>query len=224
MSTERLEFLIGKDNIEKLKNAKVAVIGLGGVGGVSAITLARSGVGTLIVQDFDVVQASNINRQIIANYETIGKYKTDLIEEEVKRINPNCKVIKIQERFNKDSTLFNYEFDFLIDAIDKIEDKILLIKTCLEKKINFISSMGAAKKLDPTKLAVMDIWKTTYDHLAKVLRKRLRDEHIYDKIMVGSSTEKPKDIPNLGSYMPVTASMGLLLADYAIKKIIQGEK
>lgn len=224
MSTERLEFLIGRENITKLQTATVAVIGLGGVGGVSAITLARCGVGTLIIQDFDVVEPSNINRQIIANYETIGRYKTDLVEEEIRKINPDCKIIKLQERYNVHSSLFNYKFDFLIDAIDKIDDKFHLIKTCLKNKVNFISSMGAAKKMDQTKLAIMDIWKTSYDPLAKILRKKLKDERIYDKIIVGSSTEDPKKIPNLGSYMPVTASMGLLLADYVIKKIIQGEE
>jgi len=223
MSIERLEYLIGSENILKLKNAKVAVVGLGGVGGVSAITLARCGVGTLIIQDFDVVEPSNINRQIIANYETIGRYKTDLVEEEVKRINPNCNVIKITEMFNENSCLFKQEIDFLIDAIDKLESKLLLMKTCLEKKIDFVSSMGAAKKMDPTKLAIMDIWKTSYDSLARIIRKRLKEDNIRAKIMVGCSIEKPKSIPKLGSYMPVTASMGLLLADYAIKKIIQGE-
>ena len=189
--------------------------------GISAITLARNGVGTLIIQDFDVVQSSNINRQIIANYESIGKYKVDLVEEEIKRINPNCNIIKLKERFNESSTLFNEEIDYLIDAIDSIDDKFLLIKTCLEKQVKFISSMGAAKKMDQTKLAITEISKTTYDPLAKVLRKKLRDAKIYDKIMVGSSTEEPKKITNLGSYMPVTASMGLLLADYVIKKIIE---
>ncbi len=221
MSFERLEFLLGSSSIDKLNNSKVAVVGLGGVGGVSAITLARNGVGTLIVQDFDVVAPSNINRQIIANYETIGKSKADLVEEEIKRINPNCKIIKLNERFNENSKLFDYDFDFLIDAIDQIDDKYLLITTCVTKKINFISSMGAAKKTDQTKLAIMEISKTTYDPLAKILRKKLRDDQIYDKIMVGSSTEAPRKIANLGSYMPVTASMGLLLADYVIKKIIE---
>src|SRR5690606_30760826 len=110
MSFERLGFLVGEDSLEKLKNAKVAVVGLGGVGGVSAITLARCGVGTLVIQDFDVVQPSNINRQIIANYETIGRPKVDLVEEEIRKINPDCKIIKLQERYNEHSSLFNYKF------------------------------------------------------------------------------------------------------------------
>lgn len=220
-SLERLEIVLGNENIKKLNSASVAVIGLGGVGGICVNTLARCGVGTLIIQDFDIVQESNINRQIVANYETIGKYKVDVAYEEIKRINPDCNVIKIIEKFDENSILFNNKFDYLIDAIDDINGKFLLIKTCLDKNIELISSMGAARKLDPTKITVMDIKKTTHDPLAKILRKKLRDAQIYDKIMVASSTEMPMDTHGLGSYMPVTSNMGLILADYIIKKIIE---
>jgi tRNA A37 threonylcarbamoyladenosine dehydratase len=217
---ERLLYLLGQEQIEKLRNATVAVIGLGGVGGVAAITLARSGVGSLLIQDYDIVQESNINRQIIANYQTLGRKKTDVCEEEILKINPNCKVIKLDEKFNQESELFSNKFDYLIDAIDSVPDKKMLIEKSLENKICFISSMGAAKKTEPTKLSIMDLRKTSYDPLAKILRSHFRDYK--EPIMVVSSTEEVKPIPNLGSYMPVTATAGLLLADYIIKKIIGG--
>ncbi len=217
---ERLLYLLGQEQIEKLRNATVAVIGLGGVGGVAAITLARSGVGSLLIQDYDIVQESNINRQIIANYQTLGRKKTDVCEEEILKINPNCKVIKLDEKFNQESELFSNKFDYLIDAIDSVPDKKMLIEKSLENKICFISSMGAAKKMEPTKLSIMELRKTSYDPLAKILRSHFRDYK--EPIMVVSSTEEVKSIPNLGSYMPVTATAGLLLADYIIKKIIGG--
>lgn len=220
-SLERLRYLVGEKAIKRLNNSRVAIIGLGGVGGVAAITLARSGVGTLIIQDFDIVQVSNINRQIIANHHTIGMNKADLVEDEIRRINPNCQIIKFNERFNQDSKLFINKIDFLIDAIDVIDDKYFLITECLKNKIPFISAMGAAKKMDINKLEVTEITKTTYDPLAKILRKKLRDNKIYDKIMVVSSTEEPAKIAGLGSYMPVTAGAGLMLADYVIKQIIK---
>ena len=218
---ERIETLIGANALNALAKARVAVVGLGGVGGICALTLARSGVGSLIVLDFDRVQESNINRQIIASYLSLGEYKAKLVAEEVLKVNPNCKVVCLNERFNEDSTLFNYQFDYLVDAIDGIEGKFLLIKRCLQEKIPFISSMGAAKKLDLKKLEVTEISKTAYDPLAKILRKKLRDEGIYDKIMVVSSTEPAQNNKTLGSYMPVTSTAGLMLADYIIKQIIK---
>jgi tRNA A37 threonylcarbamoyladenosine dehydratase len=219
---ERLKYLIGDELFVKLNQASVAVIGLGGVGGIAAITLARSGIGHLIIQDFDIVQESNINRQIIANYQSLGMKKTSLILNEIKAVNPDCQVTVLDERYNENSQLFHHHIDFLIDAIDSIQDKFLLIKQCLASKIPFISSMGAAKKMDLKKLEVMEIMKSSYDPLAKIIRKKLRDENIYEKIMVVSSTEPVMQIAELGSYMPVTAAAGLLLADYAIKTLMKG--
>lgn len=218
---QRLEALIGDNNFEKLSTTTVAVIGLGGVGGTSAITLARCGVGSLIIQDFDVVCESNFNRQVIANVSTLGKYKVDVLEEMILKINPNCKVIKLNEKFDSSSTLFSHKFDYLIDAIDSVDDKINLIKNCLNNNICFISSMGTAKKFDIKKLEITTINKTTYDPLAKVIRKKLRIDNINDNFNVLSSTEEPKKGEILGSYMPVTSCAGLMLADFIIKKIIE---
>lgn len=221
---ERLEYLLGTENINKLKQAKVAVVGLGGVGSVATLALARSGIGTLVIQDFDVIQESNINRQLIANYTSIGHRKVDVMEEEILKVNPECHVIKLFERFSKESKLFENDFQYLIDAIDSIEDKFLLIKQSIKNKISFISAMGAAKKTDPKQLSVTRIDKTSYDPLAKIIRRKLREENIKENFMVVSSTEAPAEIVRLGSYMPVTATAGLLLADYIIKLIIAGGK
>lgn len=218
---ERIETLIGENNFEKLSNETVAIVGVGGVGGTSIMTLARCGVGTLIIQDFDVVCESNFNRQVVANIDTLGKNKVDAMEEIILKINPKCKVIKLNEKFDSNSKLFSYNFNYLIDAIDSVNDKLLLIKTCLEKNINFISSMGTAKKFDIKKLEITTINKTSYDPLAKVIRKRLRENNINNNFMVLSSTEEPKKSDCLGSYMPVTSTAGMMLADYIIKKIIE---
>ena len=208
------------DDFNKIKESKVAIVGLGGVGGVSAITLARSGISNFVLCDFDKVVDNNINRQVVASVNTIGLYKVDVLEKMIKDINPLANIIKIKEPFNKDSILFSYDFDFLVDAIDDVDNKYLLIKETINHNIPIISSMGTAKKTDIKKLAIMDINKTSYDPLAKIIRKKMREDDIKLKFMCLSSTEEVKiDGPLLASYMPVTASAGLMIADYVIKKI-----
>lgn len=222
----RLQALLGNDNLKKILNSQVAVIGLGGVGAQACLALARSGVGTLIIQDFDIVTEANFNRQALAFDDTIGLAKVEIMASMIYKINPLCKVIKLQERFDETSKLFACDFKFLIDAIDSVDNKLLLIKQCLNHNIDFISSMGTAKKMSIDKLEITDITKTTHDPLAKIIRKRLRDEGITDKVKVLSSTEEPLvKGKELASYMPVTATAGLMLADYIIKRIIyDGEK
>ena len=218
---KRLFSLLNDNQIERIQNAKVCIVGIGGVGSVATEVLARSGISKFVLCDFDVIQESNINRQVIANQNTIGKYKVDVAKEKILEINPNACVEVIKERFSDELSLFDFKFDYLIDAIDDINNKFLLIKTCLEKDIPFISSMGTAKKFDSSLLKVVDINKTSYDPLAKRIRKMLRDNNINKKFMVVSSTEEPKNSDILGSYMVVTAYSGLLLADYIIKEIIK---
>ena len=212
--------LLDENQIHKIKSAKVCIVGLGGVGSVSALTLARCGISNFVICDFDVVQESNINRQVIANINTIGKYKADVTKEMILEINPNANVEVIKEKFTEELSLFEFNFDYLIDAIDDINNKYLLIKKCLEHDKCFISSMGTAKKFDSSKLKVVDISKTSYDPLAKRIRKKLRDDNINKKFMVVSSTEEITKSEILGSYMIVTSYSGLLLADYIIKQII----
>ena len=219
----RLEYLFQKD-LEKIKNSKVCVVGLGGVGGIALEALVRSGVSEITICDFDNVNVSNINRQVIANYNTIGMKKVDASIALIKSINPNAIIHAYDKKIDENNLeFFNNGFDYLIDAIDDINAKILIIKECLKRNITFISSMGTAKKLDPTRFKVVDIKKTNYDPIAKILRKRFREEEIIGKIMVVYSDEEPLAIDKLGSYMPVVSSAGLLSSDYIIKEILRRE-
>ena len=217
----RLEYLFDKD-LEKIKNSKVCVVGLGGVGSIAMESLVRTGVGELTICDFDVINVSNINRQIITNHNNIGIKKVDASKKLCEDINPNIKLNIYDKKIDENNLeFFNYGFDYLIDAIDDVNAKLLLYKECLKRNITFISSMGTAKKLNPQKFKIIDLKKTSYDPLAKTLRKKCRDLGIDGKIMVVCSEEEPMDINNLGSYMPVVSTAGLLCSDYIIKEILR---
>jgi tRNA A37 threonylcarbamoyladenosine dehydratase len=189
----RTELAIGTDGLEIMKNSTVAVLGIGGVGAIAVEALARTGVGRIIVIDKDVVDITNINRQIHALITTVGQRKTDLMVERVKLINPDCETIALN-MFYTDETyeeLFKYELDYILDASDTVSYKIHIIKECLKRKIPIISSMGAANKMDPTRFQVADISKTTMDPLARVIRTSLRKDGIKKGVKVVFSTEKP---------------------------------
>ena len=225
---KRLEMLIGKDNLNILKNKSVLILGVGGVGGYVAEALARSNIGTLILVDYDIVDVTNINRQIIALESTIGKKKVDVLEERIKDINSGCKIIKIDKfiDLNNLEDLFKYNIDFFVDACDTVTTKKEVIKKCLDKDIDFISSMGTGNKLDPSKLEIIDIRKTVNDPLARILRKFIKDEKINKKVMVLSSKELPiktgERTPGSTAFVP--SSAGLLIASYIIRKFINNEK
>lgn len=221
---ERLELLIGKDNVKKLNNTKVLVIGLGGVGGILTETLVRNGIENITIIDNDKIDITNKNRQIIALDSTIGKNKTEVLKDRLLDINSKCNIEIITDFIDKNNIeiLFKNPVDYVIDACDTVSTKILLIEECLKRNIKVISSMGMGKKLDLSKLKIMDIRKTSYDKLAKVVRKKLKDDGINEKVMVLSSDEEPIDTKdNIGSYSPLTSSAGLLIADYVIKDIIK---
>ena len=221
---ERLELLIGKENLSKLNNTKVLVIGLGGVGGILTETLVRNGIENITIIDNDIVDITNKNRQIIALDSSIGKKKTDVMKGRLLDINKDCNVTIISEFIDKNNIdlLFNEPLDYVVDACDTVSTKILLIEECLKRNIKIVSSMGMGKKTNLSKLKIMDIRKTSYDKLAKVVRKKLRDDGINEKIMVLSSDEEPIDTKeNIGSYSPLTSYAGLLMADYVIKDIIK---
>ena len=222
---KRLEMLIGNDNLKELKNKSVLILGVGGVGGYVAEALARSNIGTLILVDYDIVDITNINRQIIALDSTIGKKKVDVLEERIKDINSGCKIIKIDKfiDINNLEELFKYKIDFLVDACDTVSTKKETIKKCLEKDIDIISSMGTGNKLDPSKLEITDIRKTVNDPLARILRKFIKDEKINKKVMVLSSKELPiktgERTPGSTAFVP--SSAGLLIASYIVRHFIE---
>ena len=220
----RLEKVIGNDNLKILNKKSVLVLGCGGVGGYVVEALARSNIGTLILVDYDIVDVTNINRQIIALESTIGRKKVDVLEERIKDINSGCKIIKIDKFIDQNNLeeLFEYKIDFLVDACDTVTTKKEVIKKCLNKNIDFISSMGTGNKLDPSKLEITDIRKTINDPLARILRKFIKDEKINKKVMVLSSKELPiktkERTPGSTSFVP--SSAGLLIASYIIRKFI----
>lgn len=220
----RLEKVIGSDNLNNLNNKTVLVLGVGGVGGYVVESLARSNIGTLIIVDYDKVEESNINRQIIALNSTIGKSKVDVLEERIKDINSGCKVIKV-DKFIDDKNfneLFDNHIDYFVDACDTVLVKKLVIKECLKRNIPFISSMGTGNKLDPSKLEIIDIRKTVNDPLARILRKFVKDEKINKKVMVLSSSELPIKTGDRtpGSTAFVPSSAGLLIASYIVRSFI----
>lgn len=221
---DRLIRIIGEDNLNKLNSKRVLVLGLGGVGGLATETLIRNGITNIIIVDNDKIDITNKNRQIIALDSNINVLKVDAFEKRIKDINKDTNIIKISEFIDENNIdlLFKYNPDYIIDACDSVNTKVSLIKECLNRNIKFISCMGMGKKMDISKLKVMDIKKTNYDKLAKVIRKRLKDENIVGKVTVLSSDENvinTKEV--IGSYSPVTMSAGIYLADYIIKEIIK---
>ncbi len=242
----RNELAIGHDGLAQLKNSTVAVLGIGGVGSFSAEALARSGVGRLVLVDKDDVDITNVNRQIHALLSTVGRQKVELMKERIQDINPECEVIALKMFYTEETyeQFFSYDLDYVIDASDTISYKIHLMKQCLERKIPIISSMGVANKMDPTRLRVTDISKTSYDPLAKVIRTRLRKEGIYKGIEVVFSDEQPikiredirKEIvpeaaengsirkakmpPSSNAFVPSVC--GLIMAGHVITKLLAG--
>lgn len=220
---ERLLPIIGADGLAKLQNAHVAVVGLGGVGGAAVEVLARSGVGKLTLIDFDTVQPSNTNRQIIALTSTHNQLKTEAFQIRLLDINPGAKVVLHSVRLESANltSVIPPDLDYLIDAIDSLDAKCALIGYCQQKNIPFISSMGMALKTDLTQIKIVKMNQTTTDPLARMLRTRLRSEGVSLNFLVVASTEKPKEKLDgiLGSYMPVTFTAGVVAADYVLKQL-----
>ena len=219
---DRLERLIGKENLNKLHAKTVAVIGVGGVGGYALETLIRNGIENIIIVDADTIDITNKNRQIIALDSSLKK--VDAFEKRIKDINPKCNVTKYDIFLNEETKkiLFNNKIDYLVDSCDTVTTKIMLIRECLNRNIKFISSMGTGNKFDPTKLKIMDLKKTSYDPLAKVIRHEINKLNIKDDITVLSSTEMPvkTGIRTPASYSVVPNIAGILIADYILKDIL----
>lgn len=187
----RTELIIGRESIEKLNNAKVAIFGIGGVGSFVVEGLARAGVGKFVLVDNDKVDLTNLNRQIIATHKTIGENKVEVAKERILEINPNAEVEIYQEFFMPDSKgILDETVDYIVDSVDTVTAKIELVVRAQKLNIPIISSMGTGNKLDPTKFEVTDIYKTSVCPLAKVMRKELRARGI-KKLKVVYSKEEP---------------------------------
>ena len=219
---ERVISLIGNEKFKKLESIKVLIVGCGGVGGYALETLVRSGITNIDIIDFDVIDITNLNRQIITNKENIGIKKVLAAKNRVLSINPNLNINTyeiILDKDNRDEILKN-NYDYIIDACDNVDTKIELIKRSVNNNYKLISSMGTAKKMDPTKLSITTLDKTNYDKLAKVIRKKVKDLKINKKTNVVSSTEEVIKCDTLGSFMMVPATAGILCAKYVIDDVI----
>ena len=220
---DRLLKLISKEELSKINSSKILIIGVGGVGGYALETLARIGIQNFTIVDSDKIEESNLNRQIIALNSNIGKYKVDAFKKRLLDINPNIKVNTIKEFIDKNNIdcLFKEKYDFIIDACDTITTKVLLIKYAQNNNIKIISCMGTGNRFDPTKLEIIDIYKTNYDPLSKIMRKLLKEEKIKKQDVIYSK-EMPIKISDRvnGSTSLVPSTAGIYCAYYVINKIL----
>lgn len=220
---QRLQLLIGSDNLRKLKAATVAVFGVGGVGSFTVEALARSGVGHLVLIDKDNVDATNINRQIHALSSTIGRSKVEVMRDRILDINPSAKVDTIQKFLLPSEPVEDFfisRYDYVVDAIDTLTAKIFLVEECTRRGIKIISSMGAGNKLDTTRFRVGDIFKTSVDPVAKIMRKKLKERGI-ERLKVVWSDETPQPVKDvIGSVAFVPSVAGLIIAGEVVKDLI----
>lgn len=220
----RAQQILGSDKIEKLNNTHIAVFGLGGVGGLCSEALARTGIGSFVLIDADRFEESNLNRQIFSNTQTIGKLKTEVMKENILKINPEAEIIihsVFADATNIDSILKDKP-DAVIDAIDSVQSKCFLLEYCLKNNIKVFSSMGAALKTDPLKIKTADLMDTQVCPLAKAVRTTLANDGFSSGVQCVYSTEKSKKRGKdevLGSYAPVTGTFALILADLALKNL-----
>ena len=236
---QRTELLVKKEGIERLQSSNILIVGLGGVGSFAAEFLVRSGIGNLTIVDGDIVDITNINRQLPALNSTIDKNKTDVVAERILDINPEINLKKINEFLEPErmeEILTQEKFDYVLDCIDSLSPKLALIITCKRKKIKLVSAMGAGGKTDPSKVMVRDISKTNNCFLAKQIRKKLKKEQIHKGFRCVFSTEiqdenslKMTDGSNYKksfygtiSYMP--AIFGLYAAAEVIRFLLKKEQ
>lgn len=227
MWTDRTKILIGQDGVDILKNSKVAIIGLGGVGGYVASILARAGVGNFTLVDFDKIDETNINRQIVATSKTVGQYKTDVLKKMILEINPKCNIKVVCEKFtveNAEKILKSEQFDYVVDAIDSVTDKLELICFCKNNNIKIVSAMGAGNRIGIPNFKIMDIYKTSNDGLAKVVRKKLREREISSldvAICDEQSLKIDRRTQSVGSISYYPAMCGCVLGAYVIEKLLK---
>ena len=231
---QRTEMLIGKEAIQKLEKAKVAVFGIGGVGSFVVEGLTRAGVGKLVLIDPDDISVTNLNRQIHATHRTIGESKVEVMRQRILDINPdaNVEIYKGTEFEDGEENIINSSFSYIVDAVDTVTTKIKLIEKAKKENVSIISCMGTGNKLKPSKFEITDIYKTTVCPLSKVMRKELRKRNIQDlKVLYSkeepikvdtnieeSNLDRKKSVPGSISFVPSVA--GLMIAGEAIKDIL----
>lgn len=234
----RTELILGPQGLEHLSAATVAVFGVGGVGSFAVEALARAGVGHLVLVDNDAISLTNINRQLHSLSSTVGQMKTEVMRQRIMDINPAANVTVINDFYLPDNAdrFFISHYDYVVDAIDTVAGKVSLAVECQRRHIPLIASMGAGNKVDPTRFAITDIYKTSVDPLARVMRKKLKEQGI-KKLKVVYSTEEPRQIilpengeaekkgsagrtaPGSISFVPSVA--GLVLASEVVKDLTQ---
>ena len=225
----RTEMLLGNEAVARLKSSSVLIFGVGGVGGFAAESLARAGVGNIGLVDNDIVSASNINRQIIALTSTIGRYKVDVMEERIKNINPDAEISTYNCFYSQEtSDIIDFkEYDYIIDAVDTVTAKLLIIEKARQEGAGVISCMGTGNKLDPEKLTITDISKTSVCPLARVMRKELKARGICDVNVLYSKElpiktdnrlgQKGRPVPGSVSFVPSVA--GLMIGGFVIRDL-----
>ncbi len=222
--TSRTELLIGKEAVEKLKKAKVAVYGIGGVGSFVVEGLVRTGVGHITLVDNDIISISNLNRQIHATHQTIGKRKIDVMKQRILAINPQAivDIYMAQEIEGAEENIIDHSFSYVVDAVDTVTTKIQLIERANQLKVPILSCMGTGNKLEPAKFEIVNIDKTSVCPLARVMRKELKKRGI-NQVKVLYSKEEPiqtqkQEIPGSISFVPSVA--GLMIAGEVVKDIL----
>lgn len=228
---QRSELLLGKDSLEKLSKACVGIFGIGGVGSYAAESLARSGIGKLVLVDYDIIDISNLNRQVHATSKTVGMLKVEAMKDRLVEINPNIIINPISIKYSyATSEHFNLsEYDYIVDAVDMVSSKLELVKNARKLGIPIISSMGAGNKLNPAGFLVSDIFKTSVCPLARVMRHELRKLNIPDLKVVYSKEEPIKTslmdesnkklIPGSVSFVPPV--VGMIIASEVIKDLLK---
>lgn len=219
----RTKQLVGEKGMEKIKHTNICVVGVGGVGGIVCETLTRTGVGFLSLIDFDIVEKSNLNRQIIALQSSIGKNKAELMANRIADINANCKVEIIKERLTATNIekLLPKNIDYVIDCIDNITDKISLICYCKKHKIPIVSALGTGNRISVPKYEITDIYKTSNDGMAKILRKKLRENEIenLDVAVCENTTDIKQQQPASVMWHPTVC--GAVMSAYVVNKILE---
>lgn len=224
---QRAELLLGSETMELMAQQRVIIFGVGGVGSWCAEALVRTGIRQLTIVDFDHVDITNVNRQLMATTQTIGQIKVEALKERLLSINPDAEITALQQVFTEETAAdFQLDsYDYIIDAIDSLKDKALLILMACQTKARFFSSMGAALKLNPTKIQVAEFWKVKGDPLARALRNRFKKDKCFPrrKFQCVYSDEVVSTTNGKGSLVQITATFGMTLASLVIGDILNND-